>query len=756
MLPAHHGSPMGRPADVAQSSTAVPVEMPAALPALSNPSLESATPRLPLPCPCRPPPPSGPARGGRFPLSVVLTLGPGSLICLVGFLAWGVPFSRLSSTIDPLATSVRAQLLASLAKDLHRRWDTMRNLILQERLRWDVAGQPTDALAVADNHTRLFYPVLAQSTFLVAAPLFTAHGACCHAAVLLRLAAGYFVVRQNCSVRWLMSWDPATQSPTALLGNFPPLSPAECDIAGPVLNTSRLQAFAWGDLFDPTGLGVFLEGNVGLFSPTSGTVIGRAALSMATGYLQEFLQEMLASHATTTGGRLALFEFTGMVVAATHGRSNSTQRLALWEVGDADLEAAAGLLHLGAAGAVGCTPVHQEADLSQGYFLDVEAIEDHQAVDALQWCALLLSPRVNTLAAVDSSRSFATILVCCMTFGVMLLSLILGLLVCRAIRLLVEGMEALRRYEVGAARQTERGGCSWFQELASAQASFHSLVEAIDAFGRYVPQNVVRGLLEGSVRPELGMAERQVALAFMDMEDFTLLCETVPPEEIVALTSEVFEACCSLVVQSQGAVDKFIGDCLMAIWGAPTFVDLPYHGAAQAALDVLRYMRDRAPCVAGRRLALRIGVHGGSCLVGNFGATARWDYTVIGDVVNTAARLEPLNKQFGTHCLVSGAVHDRVARHALQRHLRPLGAVLLLGKSQLVAVYELLSEPPAPPVAAAWVEVVECLEAGRLFEASQALSALGAEPPAQILQQELAEAQANGHQGRFVRTMRCK
>eukprot|EP00667_Euglena_gracilis_P005248 EG_transcript_5283 len=618
----------------------------------------------------------------RLSLAVILALGPGVLICVVGFLAWGLPFQRLNDSILPLAETVRAQVLNSIAADVYDTWCQMHDLVVAEAMRWDESGAPTDAYAAVESFGRLQYPLMKLYDHLVASPLVTFDDHCINCSAILKdPELGIMMDLQRCSYRTKSMWNTTSQTVSDLnLQVLAPMGKAQTGLDGPINNCTPANRFTWIPIFNPNaGIGDIFEASMALFTP-AGRLYGRVALSVSTQYLRDFLQDIVDAEPVTRGGRLTLFEATGMVIAATHGVYNMDHRSPLAAVGDADLEGAAVLLQ-GQFGGV-CQPTSLEVSLSVRYFLDVRVMVDpHPSAMQLRWCSLLLTPRSNILATVDSSHSFAIIFVCCMTISITALCLFAGLLVTRVIRQLARGMAALKNCEFDAARRA-RGGPSWFAELARAQASYASLVEAVDTFGKYVPHNVVRGLLEGSVRPGLGMAPERVAVAFLDVEDFTHLCEATPPEDIVALTSALFDRCCDIILAARGTIDKFIGDCIMALWGTPVFVVLPSRHALEAVLTILRFLREEPVLLpTGQALGFRIGLHSGLCLAGNFGTETRWDYTVIGDVVNTAARLEALNKQFGTRCLASSAVRDDVAAIAgLPEQMRPMGDVLLVGK----------------------------------------------------------------------------
>eukprot|EP00667_Euglena_gracilis_P001943 EG_transcript_1943 len=700
------------------------------------------------------PPPEAVKPPWRCPLSLMLALVSGLPICVVGFLAWGIPFLNLTTAIDPLSHSIRTLVFAILERDLTLTWDNMRALAMAQRRLWDVGGQPTDAYAEAESLTRMIWPILESNEKLVAGLVFTANGGLVHEVAPQRHPElGLCISVQNGTHRWFMGWDFERNRFGAVLRMMPLFDPRKSVAVVPINQTTPQNPFAWLAVYNPQlNYGNLYSANVGLFD-AQGEYFGRFAVSMSTMYLAHFLSDQLASQPATRGGRLALYDELGLVVAASHGAADLNRRYALAEVGDPDLEAAGRLLApLTLTG--GWCPTNTSLDVSFSirYFLDVRLFEDtNTAFQPLRWCAVLLSPRENTMQYVDRSVSFAAAFVCGMTFGATALAMALGFVVTRPIQRLTTGMSALKACRFPEARRAT-GRKSVFSELFVAQGSYDSLVEAIDAFGKYVPATVVRGLLAGTIRPKLGMTEKDVVLAFMDVENFTHLCETNPVEDIVSVTCRLFDLCCDIILQSQGTVDKFIGDCIMAMWGAPTPLPHPEANAVEALLEVLRMLRCQPMKCGDAMVGLLIGAHGGRCLVGNFGATARWDYTAVGDVVNAAARLGPLNKQFQTHCLVSGALHDhpKVAPWAA-RCMRPMGDAVVVGKRKALAVYEVREQPVADRDA--WAEAVRQFSRGQLDAAAEYFRSLPDDAGARAF---LEDVQRTPPGGPFHRTMRSK
>src|SRR6185437_1039257 len=174
------------------------------------------------------------------------------------------------------------------------------------------------------------------------------------------------------------------------------------------------------------------------------------------------------------------------------------------------------------------------------------------------------------------------------------------------------------------------------------------------SFGAYVPRDLVRAVLASGERAELGGKTKELTIFFSDLAGFTTLSETLAPEALVELLGGYFDEMTRVIQSHGGTIDKFIGDAIMAFWNAPG--DEPDHAAraCQAALDCqakLDAMRRADARLAG--LQARIGLATGSVLVGNIGASDRMNYTVMGDTVNLASRLEGLNKAYGTPIMIA-------------------------------------------------------------------------------------------------------
>lgn len=222
-----------------------------------------------------------------------------------------------------------------------------------------------------------------------------------------------------------------------------------------------------------------------------------------------------------------------------------------------------------------------------------------------------------------------------------------------------------------------------------------------NAFQMYLSPEFVNALLK---RPDLlflGGEEKELTILFSDLEGFTSLSEGMSPSELVALLNEYLDGMTRILLSQGGTLDKYEGDAIMAFWGAP--LDEPDHAgrAVKAALEMSRFSEALSETFRRKgkpSIRTRIGLNTGKVIVGNIGSESRFNYTIIGDEVNLASRLEGANKAFGTTLMISESTFSRVRDGFLGRELDILR---VKGKERPVTVYEVLGfagEPGASPL----------------------------------------------------------
>jgi adenylate cyclase len=210
------------------------------------------------------------------------------------------------------------------------------------------------------------------------------------------------------------------------------------------------------------------------------------------------------------------------------------------------------------------------------------------------------------------------------------------------------------------------------------------------SFAHFVPKEIVKGIIDASISTELGGVRQELTILFTDVSNFTGIAEGADPDSLMHQTSRHFTALTEAFLAEGGTVDKFIGDSVMVFWNAPhsqaDHVERACRAAlsAKAASDTLNAKFEAeglSPFVT------RFGIHVGDAVVGNVGSAERMNYTVVGSSVNLAARLESLNKEYGTTILVSEAVRERVAHRF---RFTAIASVIAKGMTAETRVYELV------------------------------------------------------------------
>jgi len=266
-----------------------------------------------------------------------------------------------------------------------------------------------------------------------------------------------------------------------------------------------------------------------------------------------------------------------------------------------------------------------------------------------------------------------------------------GRQIAQPVRRLADGAKKIYDLDLD---HVERIPGSFFTELRDASRSFNTMLESLRWFERYVPKALVRQLIEIEQDEAMESTFRDVVVMFTDIVAFTTISEKMTAPDTADLLNRHFTTVAQCVDAEGGIVDKYIGDSVMAIWGAPEFHPDANDRACRAALAI------RSAVAAHNEqerqsdqpiIRLRIGIHVGKVMVGNIGSPERINYTVVGDAVNVAERLEQLGKRLGdtegqVNVLLSGAVKDGLLQHY---DLADLGACRLRGRSEQVEVYAL-------------------------------------------------------------------
>lgn len=339
--------------------------------------------------------------------------------------------------------------------------------------------------------------------------------------------------------------------------------------------------------------------------------------------------------------------------------------------------------------------------LTEDYLAEEPMVGSLRTLPERRWAVVVRRPEREVFLTLHASRRLVIVGALGLALLAALVGAWLGARTTRPIAALVELTRAYAARRFGE-RSTVRTGDE-LEALGSAMESMaDTLVESEREVGRlarvehdlsrFLPAEVAQAVAQGRASLALGGDRRRVTVLFADVVAFTAFAEKAAPEQVVAFLNELFTVLTEVVFRHGGMVDKFIGDCVMAVWGAgsaPLDDEAQRRAALEAAEDMHRFVEVSAPEWRERYgidVSLGIGVHSGEALLGNLGSEARMEYTAIGDVVNVAARLESLAR--GAQTLVTAEV---AAGMSGAFAFSPLGPHPIRGKREPVEIFEVMT-----------------------------------------------------------------
>ena len=255
-----------------------------------------------------------------------------------------------------------------------------------------------------------------------------------------------------------------------------------------------------------------------------------------------------------------------------------------------------------------------------------------------------------------------------------------------------------------------------------------------NAFSQYLSPEVINQIIKEPDRLKLGGERRELSIYFSDLAGFSSIAETLSPEALTRLLNEYLSAMTDIILDEGGTIDKYEGDAIIAFWSAPYPQEDHAARALRAALRCQKTLRSLGPHfidLAGRELTMRVGLNTGPAVVGNMGSRSRFDYTMLGDAVNLASRLEGANKEFGTRTMISSATFEAAGNAFAGREL---GRLRVVGRREATRVIE----PMWPEEAATRADVLQifalglaAFQAGNFAEAEGIFARIASiDPPA--------------------------
>ena len=287
----------------------------------------------------------------------------------------------------------------------------------------------------------------------------------------------------------------------------------------------------------------------------------------------------------------------------------------------------------------------------------------------------VIAPLDEFFSRIVRERASLFALALAFVLGMLPLAIWIGSMLARSLRSLARQTDEIQHFQL-ADRPRLHSVIGEINELGRSVFAMRTMVRN---FASFVPRPIVRQLVESGMSLQLGGTRREVTVLFTDVADFTAKTEKADPSEVMIYTSRYFATMSETIMQHHGTIDKFIGDAVMALWNAPD--DDPDH-VLHACAAVLACVRRNSELNATFRAAgwppyaTRFGLHVGDAVVGNVGSADRMNYTALGATINLAARLEGLNKNYGTTVLVSAAVRERAGERFTFRcvdEIRPKG-----------------------------------------------------------------------------------
>ncbi len=228
------------------------------------------------------------------------------------------------------------------------------------------------------------------------------------------------------------------------------------------------------------------------------------------------------------------------------------------------------------------------------------------------------------------------------------------------------------------------------KELTILDNSIDAMRSALRSFAKYVPKEIVRQLINQGVDICLGGEKKELAVLFSDIENFTPLAEKLPADELMSLLEQYFDPLSQIILNQEGTIDKYIGDSIMAFWGAPKQISDPCYKACTSALlghHFLNSFNEKREANNLPPFPTRFGIDTGVAIVGNIGTQERINYTALGDVINTASRLQGINKIYHTSIIITHSVYIHLNNRFV---VRPLDLVTIKGKQKKIKIYELI------------------------------------------------------------------
>ncbi len=306
---------------------------------------------------------------------------------------------------------------------------------------------------------------------------------------------------------------------------------------------------------------------------------------------------------------------------------------------------------------------------------------------SLEWIAGIIVPEDDFMGLVKKNTLITVIISIIALVISVILAIFISRLISKPIEIMVKETDKIKRFELDNPIKIK----TLFSELNNMGDAFYSMELGLSSFEKYVPADLVRYLIHSGQEATLGGENKTLTVYFSDIADFTTVSESLNPEKLVEALGEYLGEMSDIIKKNKGTLDKYIGDAIMAFWGAPK--ECPDHAylACKAAIEnqeMLKQLRESRWLKENKPLfKSRIGLNTGELIVGNMGSKKRLNYTVIGDTVNLSSRLESINKYYNTEIMCGESTYKIIKDKIVTRKL---DIVAVKGKKQGVGIYEII------------------------------------------------------------------
>lgn len=307
-----------------------------------------------------------------------------------------------------------------------------------------------------------------------------------------------------------------------------------------------------------------------------------------------------------------------------------------------------------------------------------------------KWYIGFVVPESDFIGHLDKARTKSVLIsLLIMVIGIFFITKLINNVI-NPVKLVIKEADKIKNFELDDSTRVS----SRIKEIILLSDAMYTMKKGLQAFKQYVPSELVRQLIKKGENAKIGGTPQSIAALFSDIEDFTSISHHLNAEELMVQLNEYFEMFTSIILDKKGTIDKYIGDSIMAFWGAPEYIENPCHRAAKSALEFITKLelRNKQWEHEGKPpFYTRIGIHYGDAIVGNLGSSERINYTAIGDTINITSRLEAIAKELKTRIIISDVVFEQIKDEFI---CNKIGLVNLKGIEEPILIYELIGNRP--------------------------------------------------------------